>query len=270
MTLIVHSVNELTPESARTRNICLSRYRSAETRLATADSDARHVRSLCNTAMADYFASLPRMPLGKCPFCSAITYRMFDPWGLDGLWWQERFPHKGEEGSTCQHFQVLTGALALGDLLVQGGENECFPGPDVPYVVPRLLQFDGVMAVISCIQLINGYRAFPIAYYSENPLLSEDLTQTWTKRSFNFVDDDGDPAFSYDTSPLDFDLKKWIISGRLGWIDAENLPLEVRTSPADACPYVDLPGLRLPQAVHQNRKRTFPLPAGERINPFSE
>src|SRR5579859_352035 len=36
-----------------------------------------------------YFAQLLRYAFGRCPFCNTLLEQVFDPWGLDGFWWQE-------------------------------------------------------------------------------------------------------------------------------------------------------------------------------------
>ena len=76
---------------------------------AEADELKREVRRL----KAAYFAGLPRMTLGRCPFTSAPLVKAFDPWGVDGYWWQEEESAAFEEPAPPPAFAVLTGAVNL-------------------------------------------------------------------------------------------------------------------------------------------------------------
>lgn len=221
-------------------------------------------------ALDDYYESLPRLAISRCPVCNHALHRAFDPWGVDGFWWQEKLGQPARELPVCPHFRVLTGALNLESLPPRGGREEAFPGPEVPYVVPRLLGLASMIAVVSSLRMANGYRAYPIAYFSDLTPKPGTLTQTWTQRSYNYRSAEGEPFFKYDTSPWDFELLPWIERGNLVWIGPDDPGLEVRRSPARACPYLNVPGRREPLAMRGNKLRTLTLPAGETINPFSE
>jgi hypothetical protein len=113
---------------------------------------------------AAYFAGLPRLPLSCCPHTSAPLVKAFDPWGVDGYWWQEEESAPYQEPPPPPSFAVLTGALGLNGKPPKGGPRKpAHVGPDVPFVIPRILSLPTMVAVVRGITMENGYRAFPIA-----------------------------------------------------------------------------------------------------------
>jgi hypothetical protein len=63
---------------------------------------------------------------------------------------------------------VLRGAVNFNNLRPVAGRIEVWPGPEVPYVIPRLLEMPGMLAVISHIGMDTGYTVYPIAYSAES------------------------------------------------------------------------------------------------------
>jgi hypothetical protein len=118
--------------------------------------------------LIQYFTQLPRYVFGRCPVCNLPLEQVFDPWGLDGFWWQESLSGDCPKPAACEHFRVLTGALNLNGKLPQGGEAESHPGPEVPFLVPKVLELPTMVAVISSLPMENGYSAYPISYFSQD------------------------------------------------------------------------------------------------------
>src|SRR5205814_10093029 len=101
--------------------------------------------------------------IAPCPDCGKGPYRSFDPFGLDGLWW--RSDAQPEEPQPCPHFCVLLGAVDLGQHRPRP-DFDVHPGPGAPFVMPRLLQYQGMTAVISELTLPEGALAYPVAYFA--------------------------------------------------------------------------------------------------------
>lgn len=229
-----------------------------------ADELKREVRRL----KAAYFAGLPRMMLSRCPLTSTPLVKAFDPWGVDGYWWQE------DESAPCQEppapptFAVLTGALHLNGRPAKGGPRKpAHVGPDAPFVIPKLLERPAMTAVVSGFSMLNGYRAFTVAYFAKEKPAPGTLTQTWTRTSYNWKDANGNPSFSYPTHPWDFELRSWIERGKLFWTAPDDSTLKLQ-SDAASCPYLSLQGIRQRQIIQADKLRTEPPPNGEEIDPF--
>jgi hypothetical protein len=218
-----------------------------------------------------YFDGLPRLPLSRCPICEELFHHSFDPWGLDGYWWQEASAKKTPEPNPCPHFGVLQGAVNLNGLDPLGGEREeALVGPAVPFVIPRVLEQRSVVAVISSHPMSNGFSAYPIVYFASRPLGPGAFTQSWTRSSYNFPDGKGGYAWRIDTDPWDFELEPWIRAEKVFWIDPNDSLMRIRSDRDGPCPFVGLEGIRERQFVKGAELWTVPAPKGEGVDPFAE
>jgi hypothetical protein len=261
------------------RNLLLTRVRETEAKLGGGMKTGRQVSYETRKQIgkeikelkAQYFAQLPRYVFGRCPVCNAPLEQVFDPWGLDGFWWQEKLSGLCPKPSACEHFRVLCGALNLNGRPPHGGGSESYPGPEVPYVIPKTLELLTMVAVISSIPMQNGYTAFPISYFSSDKPPTTALANPWTKRTCSFINPrDGKAAWTIMTDPWDFALMPWVERGKIQWIepgDPENI---LKSAPANHCPYVNLTGLQLRQVIKNDKRFTQPPPHNEVVNPFSD
>jgi hypothetical protein len=226
--------------------------------------DAKKQRDAARLA---YFEAIPVVAISRCPYCDTVLAAQFDPGGLDGFWWQERELGAARDPKACPHFRLLTGALSLQGIAPLGGEYPAYPGPDVPYVVPEILRQASVTAVISSLEMDNGYRAYPIAYFAQGEAEAEALSPTWRRTTCSFTTPDGQSAWSARSAPWDFDLRPWISQGKVRWISPGSSATEL--SDSGSCPYLDLPGKRKNQIVKQDRLRFVDPPSGDEPEPFS-
>jgi hypothetical protein len=217
-----------------------------------------------------YFARLPRYPFGRCPVCNVLLEQVFDPWGLDGFWWQEDTNGRCPEPSGCEHFRVLTGALSLNGKPPLGGEAESHPGPDAPYVIPIILEMPTFVAVISSLPMKNGYIAYPISYFSKDEPPTPALANPWTKTSCSFTARNGRSGFMYKTDPWDFELLPWVRKNKVQWIEPGDSGHILKASPAEKFPYGNVPGQRRKQVIMNAKLFTQAPPHNEVIDPFSE
>jgi hypothetical protein len=199
----------------------------------------------------EYFRRLPRLVMAPCPHCDKPLYRAFDPFGLEGFWW--RSDAQPEEPAACPHFCVLLGAVDIGGHQPQP-DFDVHPGPAVPFVMPKLLAHEGMIAVVSEIPLEYGARAYPVAYFAPRRPPVQALTAPWARTNFVYTTQLGEHAWRAAEQPSgpgddtwDFELQRWEASGRLRWCDPDSDRTKLST--AAACPYVDLPGLRAPQVI---------------------
>lgn len=218
----------------------------------------------------EYFDRLPRVTLSRCPFCGQQLDRAFDPWGFDGFWWQSGKVKPYVEPEACPHFAVLTGAVNLNGLPPQGGAAEARPGPEVPYVIPRVLELPTMVAVISALEMRNGYTAYPIAYFAETMPPPGTLTQAWTKTQYDYRDEAGRWRWQIKTDPWDFDLLKWVERGKLKWIAPGDEDFMISQQPPAAFPYDQLTGRRAQLIIKDDRLTVIPPPQNEDVDPFNE
>jgi hypothetical protein len=220
-------------------------------------------------ALGEYADRLPRVTLSTCPFSGKPFKHSFDPWGLDGPWWHQSREFDIEEPAAPPTFKVLLGALALNGRNPVEAKRVVTPGPEVPFVVPRLLKLPGMVAVISQLKLESGDVAYPVAYYSPEPIPPEQLHQFWLEQDFWFKLADEKSAWLIANDPWDFDLQPWIKSGKLRWIRPGDPNAEVvDTQTGEACPYLNLPGDRFPQNIAFGERSLLELPDGTSVNPY--
>ena len=212
-----------------------------------------------------YWEKIPITALGCCPFDNSPLLHSFDPHGLDGLWWAG--PSQAVEPERSPHFCLLRGAVHYRGLPAMAGSTEISPGPEVPYVLPRLMEIPGMVAVIGRVAMTNGYLAYPITYFAKEPPPADQLSASWGLGTYNWVSEDGSRGYGIDNDIWDFDLQPYVEAGKLFWCppDSENLSL----APAgEACPYVNLSGRRENIRVQGEKISALPLPDGDEVSPY--
>lgn len=214
-----------------------------------------------------YKAGVPVIPLSRCPYCRFVNYHSIDYYDLDGLWWASSIPKElfriGETAlrprdrhQLCPHFWMLSGAVHLDQTLTVAPITVA-PGPEVPFVVPRLLRQHSMRAVISSIP-VGRHTAYPIVYYSlVKPVRINHPFNEWSNNNTGWVQDNGkaqtieavykpyyfDEAALKIVDDVDFNLASWIEAGQVFWINPGDESLTLQQE-VDKCPYLNLPGRR--------------------------
>ena len=228
-----------------------------EERAAQAEA-ARHMDAIL-AAEAAYFEAIPRTPVSCCPYCAEPLVRTFDPYGLEGFWW--RSSAEPEEPRACRHFCLLRGAVDLAGEPPDGGDFEAHVGPAVPYVIPRILELPGMIAVVSRIRTADRHLAYPVAYFAERRPPPQDLTAGWARTNYVYMTQLGEVRWRVPNDPWDFELRPWLERGKLRWCTSNGQTF-VLSPESEAFPYLDLPGERRPQVVKGNALFFEPQPDG--------
>jgi hypothetical protein len=217
---------------------------------------------------AAYYAGLPRVVMSCCPFDGKPLVRTFDPVGLDGLWWNPDV--SPEEVPTCPHFCVVGGAVNYQGQPALAGDVNVYPGPEIPFVYPRLLDLPGMVAVISSLPMENGYLAYPIGYFGERRPPAEELVAGWKNEHYYWHDQLGNSGWRVENDKWDFDLRPWLEQGKIRWTAPGSDPTKLVDEPWERCPYLDLPGRQKQVSIWRDKCGYLPPPDGSYISPYDD
>jgi hypothetical protein len=237
------------PFTERQRRAFMSRYCEtlAQYRETDPDDETRHdgLRDLLGSLWDAYSESVPYVALSRCPVSRRVAYHSFDPWGLDGLWWDADSPARPVEQQLPTYF-ALTGAMQLAEP-VEDTPFLCKPGPGAPFVVPRLLEESNIRAVVSSTP-VGRHTAFPIFYFVDGTAAVERVN-TWGMNHYTLLDELGWQRWGEvpeRAEDFDFDLTRWLERGKLLWIEPGDRSLELREG-VEGCPFIEIDGVREPQ-----------------------
>lgn len=188
-----------------------------------------------------YRDNLPSVKVSRCPYTGKVLEYPIDVYGLDGLWW-DYFDPVRKEVPQNETFVALTGAIKL-NLPVEDTPFLVETGPEVPYVLPALLEQKGVLAVLSSIK-IGKHTAFITAYFSPNPQEILIRPNFWGTNYYTLNYEREETGWVEEIEEMkvrDFDLEPWIESGKLFWIHPGDEKFNLRAD-LQACPYLNLEG----------------------------
>jgi hypothetical protein len=225
--------------------------RAAEAAGATTEEIQRLVTET-DRLRQEYIQGLPRVAIAADPFLGSIVTASIDTDGLDGPFWDAMNPARPAE-TMPPSFVVFTGAMLLSRPDLETTTYLCLPGPARPFVLPALLNRDGVVSVLASIP-IGRHTGYAVSYFSRVPLELTDqarLPGEWGRREY-WRRDLGRPvrlaaALEDDPAP-DFNLAPWIDRGTLAWVAPGDATMTLRRD-RTGCPYITLSGDRRPQRV---------------------
>jgi hypothetical protein len=198
-----------------------------------------------------YREGLPVAAVSRCPHSGSLLNWAIDTMGLDGLWWNSDSPIRPIETPPATFF-ALCGAMQLASP-VEPAPFIAEPGPGRPFVVPRLLEYRQIKAVLSTLP-IGPHTGYVITYFADPMLYTEERLSDWGSNHYQYTDESGtvwtNPGPVADAR--DFDLAPWITSGQLLWIRPGDASLTLR-SDLETCPFLDLPGVTQEQFVQNGR-----------------
>jgi len=238
---------------------------------APAGRTAALIREQYYLVLGEYADRLPRVVMSVCPFTREPFKHSFDPWGLEGPWWHMDREVEIEEPAPPATFRVLLGSLALKGRTPTEARDPVIPGPEPPFVVPRLLELPGMIAVVSCIRLETGDVAYPVAYFSPEVIPPTRLHQFWLQQEHWVETPDGKSAWLIANDVWAFQLEPWVRCGKLRWIPPDDpRPHVVDGQGGERCPYFDIAGDRFPQSIASGERELLALPDGTPIDPYEE
>jgi hypothetical protein len=190
-----------------------------------------------------YRALLPEVTVARCPDNDGLVRWPIDVYGLDGRFWNYVGSIRRPPLPLPLGWLAMTGAMRLANP-VEHPPFAVVPGPDVPFVVPRILNSRGVRAVIAEVS-VGAHTGWTISYFGPKPN-GVTLVNLWGTNTYPVYRDGVNRGWDWDrprVSQYDFELTDWLRSGKLLWLEPGDESATLREGP-DGCPFVDLPGRR--------------------------
>jgi hypothetical protein len=262
-------------DSKTVRDAAVAELRALEGRKFGANWEAlpiaerRRVNQELDTLHDRYFQSLPMLTISRCPYDERLVQKRMDLFGMDGPWWESGAYDDPPIGDP--HVVTYLGALKLNNLapadIAQPAGYQITPGPEVPYVIPRLLAIPGMKCVIASAVLFSGCAAYFMTYFAEPRRPAAESHQQWLRDTFYYVDPQGFRRWNSCNDEWDFDLAKWIdgTKGQIFWVTPGDASFTLVSGPAEKCPYTRVQGAREPRSIVQGKISPLPLPSGGTI-----
>ncbi|MDQ7907788.1 hypothetical protein RB614_25020 [Phytohabitans sp. ZYX-F-186] len=258
------------PGLPSTRVVILREGERVRADIAAADAAAARGEAVDGAALAaarerwralraHYREWLPPVPVSRCPDTGEVVEWRLDDVNFDGWFWEYHNPLRVTP-KLPPTWRAMTGAVRLAEV-IGAAPFIAKPGPEVPYVVPRILDEPDVRAVIAQVR-VSPHTGWAITYYAPRRL-GVPLANLWGADNYPVYDDDG-TWLGWDEVPEwpadnDYDLRPWVLSGKLLWIAPDDETMTLRQG-VDGCPYLDLPGRREYGIVERGEVRYPPLP----------
>jgi hypothetical protein len=204
-----------------------------------------------------YSDGLPIVPLSRCPFTGEILNGSFDKYGLDGFWWNSDSPLRADIKKPDTLF-AFDGALKLSGKPEYADFN-ITPGPDKPFVRPRLLEdFVQVRVVISSAK-VGKHTVYFMTYFTDPMLYGVDRINEFGTKAYTYIDEEGEEKIAHDydnPDAFDFDIEYWLREGKVLWIKPGDETMELHGELA-GCPYIGLEGSEKPKYIYKGQVTEF-------------
>jgi hypothetical protein len=189
-----------------------------------------------------YVDDLPATPVARHPSDGSVVTAAIDSAGLDGPFWDAQNPARPAE-IMPPGFVVYSGSMRLVPDGLEHTPYLCLPGPPAPFVVPDLLEREGVQAVLVTVA-VGAHTGYIVSYFSSGRSEPPPLPNEWGRREY-WLRTEGRPvhmATSSDGWPApDFELTPWIDGGKLAWVAPGDTTLSLERR-SRGCPYLELRG----------------------------
>ncbi|MBB5807629.1 hypothetical protein F4560_007397 [Saccharothrix ecbatanensis] len=188
-----------------------------------------------------YRELLPEVTVARCPHSGALVRWPIETAGLDGWFWEYLAATRRPPADLPPTWLAMSGAMRLRKP-VEHPPYAVVPGPDVPFVVPRILRGPGVRAVLSEVS-VGVHTGWVISYFGPPPV-GVRLVNLWGTNTYRVGRDGVGEGWDWDipgVSQYDFELTEWLRSGALLWIAPGDASATLREGPG-GCPYTKLRG----------------------------
>jgi hypothetical protein len=193
-------------------------------------------------AWSEYQTALPILNLSRCPFTGEVWSHSIDPYGLDGFWWNHYKPVRLLHEPLGGRFFAFSGAVSA-PTEMRPIPFLVVPGPDVPFLIDRLMQIPSVTAVISQIQ-IGGLDAYPIVYFTSADAGANQPMNDWGTDHYSFRGPQGhyeEGQFFDAEDEYRYNITPWVEQKRLQWIEPGDASLTLQSG-TNGCMFLQRKG----------------------------
>lgn len=206
-------------------------------------------------------APSPDVLVAICPYCDRKIWARIKSgvFTLCASFWVMEYDDGKTvtEDSKCEHLFVMDGALNLNNQPIPEKisaysfvRHKIYMGAEIPFVKPRILEIEGVIAVIHSVSIADKYTGYPITYFTRNHISQNDFATGWAREEYVARDQIVSSAtFTGERSePQDYDLKKWIDNNKIRWLVEDNGELTLNSENHNY-PYNNLSGRKNPYFI---------------------
>jgi hypothetical protein len=214
-----------------------------------------------------YRLGLPRIPIARCPFTGELVTKEIDIYGLEGPWWNEFYADLPTQGSP--YVVTYCGALNFENKKIlrasESSVHEVLIGPEVPYVIPYLLDFPQVKCVIySTVLLEEAFPVYFMTYFAKPKLLPGQSHQEWLRSHLWYQNETGHTLWEIHNDVWDFNLAPWLEKpGKLLWIHPSDPQMKLCSEPPSDFPYLNLKGRQKFLMLREGKIIEMPIPSGQ-------
>lgn len=225
----------------------------------------------------EYWDLIPDYEYSRCPFCGEPCREQIDtyclrPWEFLDKQGDRVYSRRGRS-VTCDHFIIVQAFINLEGKKPRGRHPEELElpsiqlPPEAPFVAGLLTEGpEPCTAVIHSLPIcriegdafVPAYTLYVVAYFAEQREVR--MRKRLTLRGFK-------PEYDRRTMlpwpiadgefPEWWDLDRWVIEGRLCWIEPEEAGLRVKCGHVEDFPYSNIEGRKWPIWRHEPPKETI-------------
>lgn len=221
------------------------------------------------------YSRCPVVLVAICPFCDKKIYANLKSgvFSLDENFWLLDYDDakNAYHETICTHLFAIDGALHLQNnpppAKLKGFKSmrcKITMAAEVPFVKPRILNKDGVIAVIHSVSIAGKYIGYPVSYFTKEKIPQSDFCIGWARQEYaDHLDGISNATFSGKRTDIqDYDLNPWVKKERLFWLE-ENADTIHLIKEENRFPYSSIQGRKHPYIIENGVITDLPNPKEE-------
>ena len=214
----------------------------------------------------------PVVLVAICPFCDKKVYANLKSgvFSLDENFWLLDYDDAKNAyyETICTHLFAIDGALHLQNnpppVELKGFKSMRFKitmASEVPFSKPRILNKEGVIAVIHSISIAEKYIGYSVSYFSPNKISQNEFCIGWARQEYvDHLDGISNATFSGKRSDKhDYELLPWVKKEKLFWLEGNVDTIHLAKHEKNF-PYSNIQGRKHPYAIENGKITNYPDP----------